>query len=91
MCLWDNRDRDQHWVKQDLLPTPQLQTGGPNLIEQPLVDRSKIVPPPLHIKLGLWKHFVKPLNKDQECFQHIRQTFPGFSYEKVKAGRFDGP
>ena len=36
------------------------------------------------------KQFVKALNKDQECFQHIRQTFPGLSYEKVKAGIFDG-
>ena len=91
LCLWDSRDRDQHWVKQDWLPRPQLQAGGPNLIEQPLVDRSKIVTPPLHIKLGLTKQFVKALNKDQECFQHIRQTFPGLSCEKVKAGIFDGP
>ena len=91
LCLWDSRDRAQHWIKQDWPPRPQLEEGGPNLIEEPLVDRSVIVSPPLHIKLGLMKQFVKALDKDQECFQHIRRTLPSLSYEKTKAGIFDGP
>ena len=64
LCLWDSRDRAQHWIKQDWPPRPQLEAGRPNLIEEPLVDRSVIVPPPLHIKLGLMKQFVKALDKD---------------------------
>ena len=47
--------------------------------------------PPLHIKLGLMKQFVKALHLNGECFQHILCTFPGLSYEKIKAGVFDGP
>jgi len=38
--------------------------GEKNVIAEPLVDRSKIILPPLHIKLGLMKQFVKALDKD---------------------------
>lgn len=47
--------------------------------------------PPLLIKLGLIKQFVKALNKDGECFKYIINGFPKLSYEKIKGGVFDGP
>ena len=47
--------------------------------------------PPLHIKLGLMKQFVKALDKTGQCFQYISAVFPGLSNEKLKAGIFDGP
>ena len=37
------------------------------------------------------KQFVKTLDKEGDCFQYICSAFPGLSYEKVKAGVFDGP
>ena len=37
------------------------------------------------------KQFVKALDKEGNCFQYICSAFPGLSYEKVKAGVFDGP
>ena len=55
----------------------------PNVIHNPIVNRDKIIFPPLYIKLGLMKQFV--------CFQHLIYTFPGLSYEKIKAGIFNGP
>ena len=61
-----------------------------NIINEPLVDRNRIVFPPLHIKWGLMKKFVKALDKQGDCFDYIRRTFPGLSDEKVKAGIFDG-
>ena len=63
----------------------------PNFIHEPIVSKDKIIFPPLHIKLGLMNQFVKALHLDGECFQHILRTFPGLSYEKIKAGVFDGP
>ena len=57
----------------------------------PLVDRRNIVSPPLHIKLGLIKQFVKALCKEGNCFQYIKAAFPRVSEEKIKAGIFDGP
>ena len=57
----------------------------------PLVERRKIVSPPLHIKLGLIKQFVKALCKEGNCFQYIKAAFPSLSEEKIKEVIFDGP
>ena len=56
-----------------------------------LVERSKIVFPPLHIKFGIMKQFVKALEKDGDCFKYICMKFPGPTIEKLKAGIFAGP
>ena len=37
------------------------------------------------------KQFVKALDLSGDCFGYICSTFPGFSYEKKKAGIFDWP
>ena len=65
--------------------------GEKNIKAQSLVERSKIVFPPLHIKSGIMKQFVKALNKDGDCFRYICKKFPGLTIEKLKAGIFDGP
>ena len=57
----------------------------------PLVDRKNITLPPLHIKLGLMKQFVKAFDCSGDCFGYICSIFPGLSYEKKKPGIFDGP
>ena len=62
-----------------------------NIINEPLVNRYRIILPPFHIKLGLMKQFVKALNKNDDCFSYIVKTFPGLSTEKLNAGIFDGP
>ena len=43
--------------------------GEKNTQAQPLVERSEIVFPPLHIKLGVMKQVVKELNKEGACFK----------------------
>ena len=62
-----------------------------NVINDPLVDRDRILFPPLHIKLGSIKQFTKALDKDGDCFTYLYQAFPGLSMEKNKAGIFYGP
>ena len=57
----------------------------------PLVNREKVLLPPLHIKLGLMKQFVKALDKEGECFKYLCTKFSRLSYEKIKAGIFNGP
>lgn len=52
---------------------------------------SKVLLPPLHIKLGLMKQFVKALNKEGDCFKYICEKFPILSEEKLKEGIFKGP
>ena len=47
--------------------------------------------PPLHIKLGLMKNFMKALHKYDAAFQHLSTVFPGLSAVKLKEGIFVGP
>ena len=47
--------------------------------------------PPLHIKLGLMKQFVKDLNKESAAFKHLRKYFPKLSEAKIKAWVFIVP
>ena len=47
--------------------------------------------PPLYIKLGRMKQFVKALDKHGICFNYIVKKFPSLSMEKLQAGNFHGP
>ena len=51
-----------------------------------LVDRAKIILPPLHIKLGLMKAFVKAMDNDSDSYNYLRRFFPCLSDAKVKEG-----
>ena len=68
-----------------------MDIGENNIINNPLVAREKIIFPPLHIKLGLMKQFVKALDKNGSCFAYIGEKMPQLSTEKIKAGILDGP
>ncbi|ESN97976.1 hypothetical protein HELRODRAFT_177647 [Helobdella robusta] len=80
-------DLKMDWpVQEELVPC-----RASNVIISPLVDRDRILFPPLHIKLGLIKQFTKALDKEGGCFNYMCQTFPGVTIVKLKAGIFDGP
>lgn len=91
ICLWDSRVKSHHWTPKNWPIRDALVVGERNVINEPLVSREKIILPPLHIKLGLMKQFVKVLDRNGQCFQFISQKFPELSTEKLKAGIFDGP
>ena len=91
ICLWDSRDRAHHYVKKEWpVPEDLALYRARNVINEPLVDRERILFPPLHIKLGLMKQFTKVLDKDGRCFKFLCETFANLSTEKLKAGIFDG-
>ena len=92
LCMWDSRDRAQHYTKKDWpLRVELVPCKERNVINDPLVDRDRILFPPLHINLGLIKQFTKALDKDGDCFTYLCQAFPGVTMEKLKAGIFDVP
>jgi len=68
----------------------QMTIRESNIVKEPLIEKNRIVFPPLHLKLGLMKQFVKTLDKEGECFQYIYRFFPKLSSEKVRSGIFDG-
>ena len=59
-------------------------------VNVPLVPANKIILPPLYIKLGLFKQFVKVLDKDSKVFNFLRTCFPHLSITKIKKGVFVG-
>lgn len=59
--------------------------------EDPLTDPEKICLPPLHIKLGLVKNFVKAFQKDGPAFAFLTTFFPKLSQAKIKEEVFVGP
>jgi hypothetical protein len=54
------------------------------------VDPQKVLLPPLNIKLGIMKHFVKALDKSGSCFQYLGRKFAALSEAKMKEGILDG-
>jgi len=60
-------------------------------VVNPLLLPEKIYLPPLHIKLGLMKNFVKGLDKTGRGFEYVRNKFPNVSDAKIKDGIFTGP
>lgn len=55
------------------------------------MKKENVILPPLHIKLGLMKNFVKALDPDSAAMQYMRTFFPKLSEAKVKEGIFVGP
>ena len=90
LCYWDSRANEEHWVRKEWPPRNTIKPGEKNIVNDPLVDRKKIIMPPLHIKLGLMKQFVKAIDRSGDCFGYICSIFPGLTYEKKKARIFDG-
>lgn len=91
LCEWDSRDRKNHYEKKEWPKRTSLTPGNKNVIGTPLVNPQKIYLPPLHIKLGLMKNFVKGMDKTQSGFAYVRSKFPKVSDAKVKEGIFVGP
>lgn len=91
LCLWDSRDKAHHWDTKAWSIREHMNVGSANIIHEPLVQRKYIILPPLHIKLGIMKQFVKALDKDGDCFTYICRALPKLSMEKLKAGVFNGP
>ena len=91
LCLWDSRADNQHYIRQERLLRQGLEPGLHNVKSPPLVEPNKILLPPLHIKLGLMKNFVKAMDRKGKGFTFLQQKFSGVSLEKLMAGIFDGP
>jgi hypothetical protein len=63
LCLWDSRGVQQHYIQREWPPRTGYIAGQHSVKSEPLVSAQKVLLPPLHIKLGLKKNFVKALDK----------------------------
>ena len=92
LCLWDSRADKQHYIKKDWPMRPEATIGRYNCCHLPLVDPQKVFLPPLHLKLGLIKNFIKAMDKKGSGFKHIVATLGHIVSEaKLKEGVLNGP
>lgn len=91
MCEWDSRAYHEHWSRREWPKRENLIAGSKNIVNEHLVNPDHILLPPLHIKLGLMKQYVKALDKTGNCFQYLCSQFPNLSDAKLKEGIFVGP
>ena len=62
-CEWEGRDKKNHHVNKLRPKGTTLTSRKKNAVNLSLVLPEKIFLPPLHIKLGLMKNFVKVMDK----------------------------
>ncbi|GBO07120.1 hypothetical protein AVEN_66730-1 [Araneus ventricosus] len=91
LCQRDRRDRRKHYIKKVWPKRKFLIPGVKNLENEPLFASEKILLPPLHIKLGLMKNFVKAMECGGSGFQYLRLKFPKMSEAKIKEDIFVEP
>ena len=91
LCEWDSRARNKHWETVHWPEREQLQPGSKNVWNVSFVDREETLLPPMHIKLGKMKQFVKVLDRNSPCFQDLCTRFSSLSHAKIREGIFDGP
>lgn len=91
LCLWDSRAKDQHYVVKEWPKRYEYLPGTKNIKYNPLINPNNVILPPLHIKLGLIKNFIKALDKNGPAFTYLKAIFPALSEAKLKEGIFIGP
>lgn len=91
LCLWDSRDTGRHFQTVEWPLRSEFVVGQKNVKWEPLVEQEKILLPPLHIKLGLIKQFVKALDPTSDAMKYLQNVFPKLSEAKIKGGIFVGP
>jgi len=91
LCEWDSGDKKNHYIKKDQPKRESLTPGQKNVVHHSLVNSDMIILPSLHTKLGLFKNFVKVLDKNGAGFQYLKETIPRVSDSKIKEGIFVGP
>ena len=58
LCVWNSKADEQHCLVKNWTARKDLTPGSHNVLNSSLIDRGKILLPPLHIKLEPAKHFV---------------------------------
>lgn len=86
LCDWDSRFSGDQYKCHDWKDRECSKFQMQNMIEEPLVPKHKIILPPLHIKLGIVKNFIKTIAKKDEIFTCLQNIFPKLSPCKIKNG-----
>ncbi|GBM07512.1 hypothetical protein AVEN_100714-1 [Araneus ventricosus] len=90
ICLWDSREIALHYIKRYWPQRASFKPGEMNVEHPPLAEPNKIIIPTLHIKLGLVKNLVRPMDKNEPAFKYLHEKFSRLSVAKIKECVFWG-
>jgi hypothetical protein len=90
LYVWDSQTKTLHYLKRVWPQRKSLKVGEKNVQHPALAEWHKILLPPLHIKLGLMKNFIKPMDQTGLAFKYLAEKFPPLSDVKIKEGVFVG-
>ena len=85
------QEQEKSLHQEGMTKAESLAPGQKNVVHTSLVNSDMIILPSLHIKLGLYKNFVKALDKNVAGFHYLKEKFPRVSDSKIKEGIFVGP
>jgi len=86
LCEWGSQDKKNHYVNKLWPKQTSLMPEEKSVVSPPLILLEKNYLPPLHIKLGYMKNFVKGMDKTGHGFKYVRNKFPNLSDAKIKEG-----
>jgi hypothetical protein len=90
LCLWNTREKSNQYTHGEWPLRKHRVIGQHNVTHPPLIPPRKILLPPLHIKLGLFKQFIKSL-ESENAKEFLAELFPKMTDAKLKEGVFVGP
>lgn len=94
-CLWDAKVNKLSYDVKQYPERPEWSDSLPvryNATKPPLIERQKVILPPLHVKIGLLTQLLKKVFKENSrAAATLISIFPRLSKEKIKGGIFDGP
>ena len=74
-CEFDAYHKDRYTCLNWPARTDHI-IGQKNVVNTPLVEKNRICLPVLHIKLGIFKQFIKYLDKNSDAFHTVVNFFP---------------
>lgn len=91
ICDWNTRYKGNQYKMLNWELRGEHREGQLNVKWPKLVDSEKVILPPLHIKLGIVKSYIKTVYKTPEVAERLKEIFPGISVAKLEQGVLNGP
>lgn len=91
LCLWESRARSKHYRKKNWPKRGNFKKGQYNVKYPPLVDPQRVIPPPLHVKLGAFSSLIKAMDQESPAFKYYTEKYPKISEAKLRQGILVGP
>lgn len=92
LCTWEGRKDDLHYIDHIWQMREDRVIGEYSIVLEPLIEAAYIIIPPLHVKLGLIKNFLKALYRtNPDILEYLTEFFKTqLSAAKVKEGGLNG-